>query len=127
MDKCSFLVCVINETKKSYGMTKIIVRYGIFELKAKFPLLYYQVRRKTPLPQELLYADGSVTPLLPLPENPEEEEGNSPRKEPPEVPPKPQKKGATQGVDSQMMPPPRTTGMMKMSSSSNLSRYANSE
>nr|XP_034332234.1 kinesin-like protein KIF21B isoform X6 [Crassostrea gigas] len=80
------------------------------------------VRRKTPLPQELLYADGSVTPLLPLPENPEEEEGNSPRKEPPEVPPKPQKKGATQGVDGQMMPPPRTTGMMKMSSSSNLSR-----
>lgn len=108
-------------------MSKIIVRYGIFELKAKFPLLYYKVRRKTPLPQELLYADGSVTPLLPLPENPEEEEGNSARKEPPEVPPKPQKKGATQGVDGQMMPPPRTTGMMKMSSSSNLSRYASSE
>ncbi|XP_062570357.1 kinesin-like protein KIF21A isoform X3 [Saccostrea cucullata] len=80
------------------------------------------VRRKTPLPQELLYADGSVTPLLPLPETPEEEEGSSPRKEPPEVPPKPLRKLATQGVDSQLMPPPRTTGMMKMSSSSNLSK-----
>lgn len=27
--------------KKSCGMTKIIVRYGILELKANFPLLYY--------------------------------------------------------------------------------------
>ncbi|XP_078333435.1 kinesin-like protein KIF21A isoform X4 [Crassostrea virginica] len=84
------------------------------------------VRRKTPLPQELLYADGSVTPLLPLPETPEEEEaGASPRREPPEVPPKPAKKGAATGVDGQLMPPPRTTGMMKMSSSSNLSRIGN--
>ncbi|XP_055997076.1 kinesin-like protein KIF21A isoform X10 [Ostrea edulis] len=80
------------------------------------------VRRKTPLPQELLYADGSLTPLLPLPETPEEDEGDPPRKEPPEVPPKPTKKPATQGVESQLMPPPRTVGMMKMSSSSNLSR-----
>ncbi|XP_055997071.1 kinesin-like protein KIF21A isoform X5 [Ostrea edulis] len=81
-----------------------------------------KVRRKTPLPQELLYADGSLTPLLPLPETPEEDEGDPPRKEPPEVPPKPTKKPATQGVESQLMPPPRTVGMMKMSSSSNLSR-----
>ncbi|XP_055997079.1 kinesin-like protein KIF21A isoform X13 [Ostrea edulis] len=113
------------ESSSSSPADRMNYKPNITERSTNFENLIRQfkkVRRKTPLPQELLYADGSLTPLLPLPETPEEDEGDPPRKEPPEVPPKPTKKPATQGVESQLMPPPRTVGMMKMSSSSNLSR-----
>ncbi|KAK3103464.1 hypothetical protein FSP39_019440 [Pinctada imbricata] len=45
---------------------------------------FSKVRRKTPLPQELLYADNSLTPLLPLPETPEEERLASQEQEAPQ-------------------------------------------